>query len=686
MKGRKYILLVLILLFLSHYSETIFSQNILKLPSPVNSEAYNTIAPYMSYDGNSIVFIMETEFSRELVECKKNIDGTWSGPVKVDAVNKFDTVEFYIDAPVYNHNVTEIYFSLIYETKDANSNLYVTRKQDGEWIKPEKLPAPVNSSEDETDPFLSADCKFLFFAKRFDNQDMKKIDCYQIFVSEKKNDKWQKPLLLPDPVNSGCDKSPRMSADGKTLYFSSIRNEGKTGSDIYYAKKITKNAWMSPVPIDTLYNAEDESYPCVPLNGETIFYQQDLGKGKKRTANFVSSDLEFRFQPEKTVHFYGIVSDLKTNKPLSAKISIIDPNTSIILSKSETNDKTGEYSIFLQKGRKYRIVFFKENYSHFFFTYSTMQLSEFMELQKNIKLFPDIDLIVNVYDNEIYEPLAANLFAYDAESGEKEKAEILEISKGRFSLILPIGKHYRIEAEKTHFENNFFNLELRNVVQFSEFERDIELQVKKVDYVINLSDEETGEGVEAVVEIINLSTNERIIKKVKTDKDGKLKIKLRDGTRYEINVSPKGYAFYNTIVDLVEEDAAYITDAKLVPLKKATKLELNDINFESNSADLNKSSFEELDRVVKLLITNPQIKIEISAHTDDVGSKGYNLKLSDRRAESVKEYLFSKDITENMIISKGYGEDKPSYLPFDNDENRAKNRRVELEVIDVKEE
>ena len=187
MKGRKYILLVFIFLILSHFSETILSQNISRLPSPVNSEAYNTIAPYMSYDGNSIVFIMETEFSRELVECKKNIDGTWAGPVKVDAVNKFDTVGFYIDAPTYNHNVTKIYFSLIYKTKDANSNIYVTRKQDGEWIKPEKLSAPLNSPEDETDPFLSSDCKFLFFARRFNNQEMKKFDCYQIFVSEKKD-------------------------------------------------------------------------------------------------------------------------------------------------------------------------------------------------------------------------------------------------------------------------------------------------------------------------------------------------------------------------------------------------------------------------------------------------------------------------------------------------------------------
>ena len=120
-------------------------------------------------------------------------------------------------------------------------------------------------------------------------------------------------------------------------------------------------------------------------------------------------------------------------------------------------------------------------------------------------------------------------------------------------------------------------------------------------------------------------------------------------------------------------------------MKKATKLELNDINFETNSADLNKSSYVELDRLVKLLIANPQIRIEVSAHTDDVGSKAYNLKLSGRRAESVKVYLFGKDIIADQIISKGYGENKPAYLPYNTDENRAKNRRVELEVIEINE-
>jgi OmpA-OmpF porin, OOP family len=59
------------------------------------------------------------------------------------------------------------------------------------------------------------------------------------------------------------------------------------------------------------------------------------------------------------------------------------------------------------------------------------------------------------------------------------------------------------------------------------------------------------------------------------------------------------------------------------------------------------------------------------------------MKLSDKRAESVKDYLLSQNIPVDRIVSKGYGESKPAYLPADTDENRAKNRRVELKVLQI---
>lgn len=686
MKFLKLNCLILIFVVFASTAQYGLSQTGNVLNAPFNSDLYQTVSPYVSYDESRFVFIKVTDDKRELAESYIQANGTWTNPITIDAINYFDSLEFKLESPSYNHNTTEIYLSIKPEKTSSGSDIYVSKRIKGEWKKPKILPSEINSDYHETDPFLSADGNFLYFARSKEKPGQKGSDCYQLYVSQKKDGIWQAAVPLPNPLNSGCERCPRLAPDGKTLYFTSLRDDEKTHYDLYYSKKITKNAWTTPSLLDTLNNTGYEMFPINTHYGHKLYFLKGDEKGKEESFKLYSAKLDAQFHPESTLRIYGRVTDLQSGEPLEAQIHIIDPNTSVITAVSNTDGENGTYSFYLEKDKKYRIKVFNDNYSNYFFTYNTDYLSSFEKIEKNIELYSKVRLVLNVYDSEIFEPLNAEINVFNNSSNETYNILVKPIEKGMYSLHLPIGNVYKIEAKNSHFEKDSFILDLSGVVQFSEFERDMELNVKKVDYVFNITNEETGEGVEAVVEIINLSTNEKIIKKVKTDKDGKLKIKLRDGTRYEINITPQGYAFYNTTVDLVDEEANYVTDAKLTPLRKQTKLELNNIYFETNSADLNKASFEELNRLVKLLQNNPQIQIEISAHTDDLGSEVYNLKLSDRRANSVKEYLFAKEISENQIISKGYGESKPAYLPVNTDENRAKNRRVELEVIDVKEE
>ena len=80
------------------------------------------------------------------------------------------------------------------------------------------------------------------------------------------------------------------------------------------------------------------------------------------------------------------------------------------------------------------------------------------------------------------------------------------------------------------------------------------------------------------------------------------------------------------------------------------------------------------------LTRNKSIKIEISGHTDDVGSDGENMELSRRRAQSVQEYLHKSGIATERISSRGYGETKP-VAGNDSDENRQRNRRIEWRIL-----
>jgi outer membrane protein OmpA-like peptidoglycan-associated protein len=77
---------------------------------------------------------------------------------------------------------------------------------------------------------------------------------------------------------------------------------------------------------------------------------------------------------------------------------------------------------------------------------------------------------------------------------------------------------------------------------------------------------------------------------------------------------------------------------------------------------------------------NPEIIIELSAHTDDKGKHEYNMTLSNNRAKSAADYIISKGIDKNRIRSIGYGESKP-LVPNSTDENRAINRRVEFKIL-----
>jgi OOP family OmpA-OmpF porin len=108
---------------------------------------------------------------------------------------------------------------------------------------------------------------------------------------------------------------------------------------------------------------------------------------------------------------------------------------------------------------------------------------------------------------------------------------------------------------------------------------------------------------------------------------------------------------------------------------------LEDVQFELNSSDLTASSSKSLDKVVDAMNEYPDLRIEIQAHTDSMGEAAYNQSLSEKRATSVRDYLVGMGIAANRMEVKGYGESKP-IADNDTPDGRAKNRRVELEVID----
>jgi len=205
-------------------------------------------------------------------------------------------------------------------------------------------------------------------------------------------------------------------------------------------------------------------------------------------------------------------------------------------------------------------------------------------------------------------------------------------------------------------------------------------------------DKETSKPLDAEIEIIDLEKNEQITTLSSNAATGSFIISLPSGKNYGINVKKNGYLFYSDNMNIPKE-ASYkeiIKTVLLDKLKAGSKVVLKNIFYDYNKATLRPESINELDKLYELIMQNPTLKVELSAHTDARGSDAYNNKLSQERAQACVDYLIKKGISTERIVAKGYG--KQQLLINDEQINQQKteaekealhqeNRRSEFKIL-----
>jgi outer membrane protein OmpA-like peptidoglycan-associated protein len=118
-----------------------------------------------------------------------------------------------------------------------------------------------------------------------------------------------------------------------------------------------------------------------------------------------------------------------------------------------------------------------------------------------------------------------------------------------------------------------------------------------------------------------------------------------------------------------------------VPPRPARVIVLQGANFGFDSAKLTAETRAILDEQAAVLEKEPGVRVEIAGHTDSIGPEEYNRELSERRAKAVEDYLISKGISTQRLEPVGYGKSRPIFSN-DTKEGRAKNRRVEFNVLE----
>lgn len=263
--------------------------------------------------------------------------------------------------------------------------------------------------------------------------------------------------------------------------------------------------------------------------------------------------------------------------------------------------------------------------------------------------------------------------------------------EGRWSTPKNLGRPINSEGNDTNFSisasgNAYYASSRLDPDNFDIFKVDLPDELKPKPTIIVqgvVSNSETAEPLGSLLLIEDLNSGELIASNKSNELTGEYLVVLPSGRDYSVSVSAEGFFFYSQSFEL-PKDTAYveiINNIALEPIKKGTKVVLNNIFFETGKAELKLISYVELNKAVDLMQKNTGMKIEVGGHTDSQGAESANLSLSQKRAQSVVDYMVLAGIESNRLIAKGYGESVPIE---DNStkEGRAANRRTEFVIIE----
>jgi len=195
-------------------------------------------------------------------------------------------------------------------------------------------------------------------------------------------------------------------------------------------------------------------------------------------------------------------------------------------------------------------------------------------------------------------------------------------------------------------------------------------------------DAQTRRKLEARFILTDLNKQQVVAESFSDPSTGEFLLVLPTDRNYALNVSCKGYLFYSehfALSGIHSIDRPFLKDIPLKPIRIGESVILKNIFFDTDRYELKPTSISELTKLLELLQKNPNLKVEISGHTDNQGSAEYNIVLSQNRARAVFDYLTSNGISPSRLTFSGYGLSR-HIDSNDTPEGRANNRRTEFRV------
>lgn len=582
-----------------------------------------------NYQGKDKIDLKQTE--RCIYECENGKQFVAEpGNFAVVNIGREINSEYEDYAPVLNEREDEIVFTTRRRDDNLNQNVYddnkpyedifTAKKVGGKWGFAKNIGAVVNTPYHDSNLALSADGGTLYIFK-----DERGGDIYS--CEKQKDGQWGDPVPLPGIINSSFEeKSISISKDEKTLYFSSNRPGGYGGLDIYQATKNSKGEWSDVKNLGDVINTEfDEDGPSVDFDNEgeniTLFFSSKGHKGMGGHDIFKTS---------------FVIAQGEWSRPLNLGYPINTPDDDVFF-KSSSDGQRAYYSSVRDDGMGYTDIYMitiPEGLGHV--PKDSVKMSETKPGDKP-----------PVVDNTPKEPIVENTEPV-VENTEPVKEPIKQPIKEPVKTVPP-----KKELIPLKFQVS----------------------------VVNASDKTP---LNAKVKLAGLRDNVIVGSTANSDGTYEFRIVEPKAKDYRLSVELEGYIFQNLRVRIEGASDNEKTITRTVEMRKlsvgATSI-LHNIYFDFDKATLQTDSYNELNKLETMMRQNENLIVEIGGHTDSFGSNAYNMILSQKRAETVKDFLTKRGIDARRIKAVGYGKSKPLASNDDEQEGRELNRRVVFQVL-----
>lgn len=345
-------------------NNTVYHFSPKNLGDSINSAALEYF-PSFTIDGKKMIFTRRVNNDEDFYESNK-LDGAWSKAQPVSG--KINT-----NLNEGAQNISQdgdwlIFTGCNYPEGIGSCDLYIAfRTKNGSWTEPENMGRAINTEAWESSPSLSPDKKQLYFSSNRNGG----YGGRDIWVSTRAdNGQWGKPVNLGPTVNTTADEGcPFIHADNKTLYFNSNGLPGYGLTDLFLTKKADDGSWGTPqnlgYPINTI---DDEGSLIVTADGKTSYYASE-GGDTRGGLDLYQFELPENVQAERVLWVRGTVFDKKTREGLPSAIELMDINNRKVVSRLQT-DESGNYLVTLPVGKDYAFnvnrkgyLFYSDNFS-----------------------------------------------------------------------------------------------------------------------------------------------------------------------------------------------------------------------------------------------------------------------------------------------------------------------------------